>query len=303
MLSHPRHVLSRARLMVDARLPDRTVVRRVRGVPMTLPSRHGLPYFARKGTRYADNLVQLAELLAAREDSVNLLDVGANVGDSTLLVLDRVEGSAVCLEANPRWLPFLEANLAERPGVAIVPAVLVAPGTDTSVPLGVRSADLGTSIVVRDEDATAGTAEADAHAALTTDALLAQCPQLRDVRLIKSDTDGYDVMLVQAYLATFVASRPLIFFEFDPRPTRLVTPEYDPQKLWAHLVDAGYGAAVVWDNLGNLLFSAPTEELAERSTVLDLSIKERGYGFWDVAVAHIDDPVGNAVLADIGRGQ
>ncbi|HWJ10267.1 MAG TPA: FkbM family methyltransferase [Nocardioides sp.] len=301
MLSHPRHLIGRARLMIEARLPDRPVERRIRGVRMTLPRRHGLPYFARKGTKYGDNLVQLAELLAAHEDSVNLLDVGANVGDSALLVLDRVEGSVVCLEANPRWLPFLETNVADRPEVAIVPAVLVAPGTDTSVPLGVRSADVGSSIVVRDADATAGTAEGDSFPAMTTDALLAEHPQLREVRLIKSDTDGYDVMLVNAYLETFAGSRPLIFFEFDPRPTRLVTPEYEPQKLWAQLTDAGYGSAVVWDNLGNILFSAPTEELAERSAVLDLTVKERGYGFWDVAVAHADDPVGNAVLAEISR--
>ncbi|TWG93901.1 FkbM family methyltransferase [Nocardioides sp. J9] len=299
MLSYPRHVLGRLRLMAASRLPDTPVERRIRGVRMTLPRRHGLPYFARKGTKYADNLVRLAELLGAHEGSVNLLDVGANVGDSTMLVLAKVDGCAVCLEANPRWLPYLEANLAQRPGVEIVPAVLVAPGTDTSVPLGVRSADVGSSIVVRDEDETAGTAEAESFPALTTTVLLEQHPQLRDVRLIKSDTDGYDVMLVNAYLETFVGSRPVIFFEFDPRPTRMVTPEYEPQKLWAQLVDAGYTSAVVWDNLGNLLFSAATEELAERSAVLDLTVQERGYGFWDVAVAHVDDPVGGRVLEEI----
>lgn len=293
MLPPARKVIDRARLLINSRLPDRPVQRRVRGVAMTLPRRHGLPYFARPGTLYADNLVDIAVRMGELEGSVNLLDVGANVGDSTLFVLDKVPGTAVCLEPNPRWHPYLENNLAHRPGVAIEPSVLVAPGTDTSLTLGVRSADLGSSIVVREETGTGGLP------AIATDELLARYPQLADVRLIKSDTDGYDIMLVSAYLQTFLSSLPVIFFEFDPRPTRLTTPECDPRALWPELVDAGYRTAVVWDNTGNFLFAAPTEELLERSAVLDLSVEERGFGFWDVAVAHDDDPVGQKVLAEI----
>ncbi|MCL2541731.1 MAG: FkbM family methyltransferase [Nocardioidaceae bacterium] len=296
MKHNPRDVAGRALLLVNGRLPDRPVQRKVRGITMTLPRRHGLPYFARAGTPYAENLVDLARSLARREDSVNLLDVGANVGDSTMMVLDQVPGTAVCLEANPRWQTYLDTNLGDNPDVTIVPAVLVRPGTDTSVPLGVRTADVGSSIVVREEGA-----DVESLPSVTTDELLERCPSLRQVRLIKSDTDGYDVMLVHAYLDSFRASKPVIFFEYDPRPTRVTTPEYDPRELWARLFESGYRAAVVWDNVGNFLFQAKTDELADRSVVLDLTIEERGYGFWDVAVAHDDDPIGLAVLEDVAH--
>lgn len=290
----PRKVLERVRLMVDSRLPDRPVRRRVRGVEMTLPRRHGLPYFARPGTLYAENLIDLAVRMSEIEGSIMLLDVGANVGDSTLMVLDRVPGTAVCLEANPRWLTYLETNLGSRPGVEIEASVLVAPGTDTSVPLGLRTADLGSSIVVREADG-------EGLPMVTTDELLTRYPQLGGVRLIKSDTDGYDISLVSAYLQTFTPSVPVIFFEFDPRPTLVTVPECDPKALWPELVAAGYRTAVVWDNVGNLLFAVPTEDLLALSAVLDQSIAERGYGFWDVAVAHDDDPVGQKVLAGIAE--
>jgi FkbM family methyltransferase len=262
---------------------------------MTLPSRHGLPYFARPGTAYGENLVDLARALAKREGTVNLLDVGANVGDTTMLVLDQVPGTAVCVEANPRWQSYLEANLGSDPTVTIVPAVLVRPGTDTSVRLSVLEADIGSSIVVRAEDA------GDSLPAITTDELLERCPSLERVRLIKSDTDGYDIMLMNAYLDSFAASRPILFFEYDPRPTAVVTPEYAPRELWTRLFAEGYRSAVVWDNKGNLLFRAKTDELTERSSVLDEDMATRGYGFWDVAVAHDDDPVGLEVLEDVSR--
>src|SRR4029079_5022356 len=56
---------------------------------------------------------------------------------------------------------------------------------------------------------------------LTTGELLANHPQLQNVRLVKSDTDGYDVQLVPLLARTFIGSRPILFFEFDPQPTAL----------------------------------------------------------------------------------
>lgn len=55
------------------------------------------------------------------------------------------------------------------------------------------------------------------------------------------------------------------------------------------------------DNGGQLIGPAATAELEEQSAVLDLPPEEHGYGFWDVAVAHRDDPVGRQVLDEAGR--
>ena len=290
-----RTIVHRLHLLIDQRRADNPVRRTIRGIPMHLPRHHGLHYFVRSNPRYADNLIELAKSVARHGDgTISLLDVGANVGDSTMFVLDQVPGTAVCLEANPRWQPYLERNLGHRSDVIVVPAVLVASDADTSV-LSMRSADIGTSIVVREDDPSE-----PALPAMTTDELLSLVPHLDRVRLIKSDTDGYDIMLMHAYLKSFQTSKPVLFFEYDPRPTRLTTPEYEPRELWPELHDNGYERAVVWDNMGRILHRASTRELAELSAVLDeTTLKERGYGFWDVAVVHCDDAAGLAVLDEV----
>ena len=79
---------ARLRLAVNLRLPDKPVRRTIRGVEMLLPRRHGLPIYARPGQLYAQNLVDMARLLADKEGQLCLLDIGANVGDSALFVLD-----------------------------------------------------------------------------------------------------------------------------------------------------------------------------------------------------------------------
>lgn len=287
-------VVARLRLTANLRLPDKPVRRTVRGVDMLLPRRHGLPIFARPGSPYAENLVELARLLSEKEGRISVLDIGANVGDSALFVLDRVDAHVVCVEPDPQWLTYLEENVGSLENVAIEPSVLVGPGTDTDASLAIVHEDVGTSHLERVSDGSG-------LPMITTEELVARHPQLANVRLVKSDTDGYDVMLVPALAETFLPSRPVIFFEFDPRPTAEATPELVPNDIWDVLIGFGYERAVVWDNGGTLLGAWPTAELTERSAVLELSPKERGYGFWDVAVAHKDDPVGLHVLTEISR--
>lgn len=291
--SNVRLITSRLRLAVNLRLPDKPVRRTIRGVEMTLPRRHGLPHFARPGSPYAENLVDLARLIAEKEGTVCVLDVGANVGDSALFVLAEAPAFVVCVEPDPQWQTYLETNVGGLDSVEVEPSILVAPEA-AGVSLAIVHQDVGTSQVQQ-------TTDGSGLPSITTDELLARHPRLADVRLVKSDTDGFDVMLVPALARTFLPSKPVLFFEFDPRPTALATPDLRPNDIWQTLVDLGYESAVVWDNGGSLIGPAPTAELEERSAVLELTPEERGYGFWDVAVAHKDDPVGLHVLADLSR--
>lgn len=52
-----------------------------------------------------------------------LLDLGAHIGATTRLLLDKGVGKAICVEADPTNLPFLRHNLAHRPAVILPAAV------------------------------------------------------------------------------------------------------------------------------------------------------------------------------------
>ena len=281
-------IVGRARLSLSQRLPNKPVKRVVRGIPMTLPRRHALPYFARPGTPYGENLIELGRGIAAAEGAVTLLDVGANVGDTALMVLENAPGVAVCVEPDPEWREYLNANLGSLPNVAIEPSVLLGPGEKSGSSFEVVHHHTGSSQV--QETASGGVPS------ITTGELLARHPELANVRLIKSDTDGYDVMLLPALLGTFEPSRPIVFFELELRCTALATPEINVDDVWDVILSHGYEHSVVWDNGGAFLGAWPVSELKERSQILKLSKEERGYGFWDIALAHKDDPVGRKVL-------
>jgi FkbM family methyltransferase len=259
---------------------------------MVLPRSHVLPYYAGPGSLYGRNLVEVGRLIAEAEGSLRLLDIGANVGDTTLHLLDKAPGTAVCVEPDPTWLRYLEMNVGQLANVEIEPAAVV--GSESDEGLRIVHEAVGTSRVER-------SAQRDALLTISTDELLRRHPQLAGVRLVKSDTDGWEVMLMPHLARTFAASRPLLFLEFDPRLTALTTPELDPSQLWPLLAELGYRRAVVWDNGGRLLGGDQTANLELRTTELAGSRRARGYDFWDVAVCHEEDEIGLRILDELSR--
>jgi FkbM family methyltransferase len=279
------------RIVIDRLLPNRPVRRRVRGIEMVLPRRHLLPYMAVDGSPYAQNLVDLAVLLGRRSDDLVIMDVGANVGDSALLILDEISCRIVCVEGDPEWLGFLEQNVGARPEVVIAPVLISGAGEEQLV--SIVHADAGTSQVVPAASRGSGVRT------VPVGQLINSYPELERVRLVKSDTDGFDVELVRAYARAFAASRPVLFFEYDPRATRIVTPGVVPSELFDDLAELGYSHAVVWTNGGHVIGSSSVRGLTARSRVLEDARTGLGYDFWDVAVAHADDADGIAALTEL----
>jgi FkbM family methyltransferase len=268
---------------VRDRFPNRKVVRDVQGVRMVLPWPHRLPDYA-GDTLYGQNLVSFAKLLGEAGPPVRVLDVGANVGDSTLQILHAADARVLCIEADPYYLEYLHLNVGDKPEVEVVEALLT-PDVRTGATTAVRTG--GTT---RFTEGTAG----DALASITPTDLRAQHPDFDDLRLIKSDTDGYDVVLVPAIAEAWADVRPALFFEYDHHLSRVAG--NDPLELWPRLAALGYRDVAAWDNGGRPVGRSTVDEVAARTEPLDDKVGIRSHAYWDVAVVHRDDAVGLAAL-------
>lgn len=277
----------RAGWMVRDRFPRRPVVRDVQGVRMVLPWSHRLPDYAAHGPLYGQNLVQLARLLAESSPPLTVLDVGANVGDSALQILHATDGAVLCVEGDPFYLDYLHRNVDADARVTVTES-LIAVGDLDEARAPVREG--GTTRFIRE-----GTG--DAMPTLTPAQLRAEFPDFADLRLVKSDTDGYDVALVPAIAEAWQESRPVLFFEYDPHLTRLAG--LDPYGVWRRLKALGYTDVAVWDNGGTVLGRSSVSGVEEHARVLGEAPaprRGRARGFWDVAVAHGEDTTGREML-------
>jgi len=247
---------------------------------MTLPWSHRLPDYTTANPAYGQNLVDLARLLATPGTPLTVLDVGANIGDSALQILHVTDARVLCVEGDRAYLEFLHLNVGQDSRVTIVEALL-AVGNDGAAGTAVRSG--GTTRFVHT------TALREAHPAFT------------DLRLVKSDTDGYDVSLVPAAAAAWSESRPVLFFEYDPDLTRIAG--HDPAQVWKDLASLGYRDVAVWDNGGEPLGrstvgSSTVGKIPSKTAPLDAPGQRwsKARTYWDVAVVHTEDVAGSAAV-------
>jgi FkbM family methyltransferase len=262
----------------------RTVRRTVQGVELFMPWSHVLPDYAQARSTYGQNLIELAAALARRERSdagpLRVVDIGANIGDSALQILNRVDARVLCVEADPYWTRFLRLNAGSDPRVEIEEVLLLA---DDNVGAGfTKVRHLGTTSFAHSDS------EGSTAPGLSVHELRGRHPEFREVRLIKSDTDGFDPALVPAAAREWGSSRPVLFFEFDPILARRAGND-DPQRLWAELADCGYANLAIWDNTSDPLGQLGIDQVAEQAARIAPPPAELGYQFWDVAACRDDD--------------
>jgi FkbM family methyltransferase len=167
---------------------------------------YAYPLFAAQYPRYNEPLV--AVVREARERlsrPVRLVDVGAAIGDTVLLVEQRLGPSALgpslCVEADSEFLGYLRRNLTDEPHVTVVDALL---SRDES----------GAPDLVRTHAGTASAQGEGRTPTTTLDAVLTRQGLVPDV--VKVDTDGFDGAVLAGARDTLMQHHPAVIFEWHP---------------------------------------------------------------------------------------
>jgi FkbM family methyltransferase len=252
-----------------------------------------LPVYAKVKPSYGQNLVLLAAGLAARsrEDELPLrvMDIGANIGDSALQIIAGSGARVLCVEGDPYWADFLHRNVDPNPAVTVEEILLLPEETTMAAASPVR--DHGTTRFVDNSEGPGALPSA------TASELRLRNPDFDHMRLIKSDTDGYDVVLVPAVARAWLSSAPVLFFEFDPELSHKAG--NDPDKLWSELTALGYQRLAIWDNAGDPLGQLDIDQAPVHAKTLEPKPLQYGYHFWDVAACRGDDTDALAVFDEL----
>lgn len=271
----------------DRWFPNASVVREVQGVSLSMPRAHRLPQIARDFPSYGQNLVRLVAEIAAAEPALVMLDVGANIGDSARQVLAATDARVWCVEGDPYWMPYLRRNVGDDPRVRITHALLTT-GERAHERLGAVRRGGTTSFRVGGDEVGA--------TLLDVSRLDAANPWGDPVRLLKTDTDGWDTRLVPALTNALAPQTPVAFLEYDPELSREAGDTH-PERMWEAIADHGYDSAVVWDNFGVLMGTASVAAAAEGSRqMFRAPLAQRSFNYWDVAVVHRADERGRRAL-------
>ena len=249
---------------------------------MTINFANPYPRTVRRYTNYNAPQVEIVALAAeAAGAPVTVVDVGAAVGDTALLLLERcgpMIDSLQCVEGEPVFAATLRTNLTD-PKVDIHEVVLAEqPGP---VPGLVRSQHEGT---------------ASAHGqcvveATTLDNLFSDLtPQV-----VKIDTDGFDGRILAGGTALLDRACPAVLFEWHPNLCRAVGA--DPLLAFEVLGGAGYNRWVFFTKFGQ--FSHFGNDHLEELAQLCMTSTTLSDWHYDVAALHMSSSIDLLMLADL----
>lgn len=213
------------------------------GKTLFFPSTHDGPLFYSKYPKYSDCIRQASICLGRTRGCCPVIDIGANIGDSAILIKTDFSHHLLLIDGNQSFLELARENLKEWSDLTILCAILDEGVEDRLLTM---SSALGTG------SAQTTSSPFESTAAISLDQLLSNVPEFSQPGIIKIDTDGFDLAILLGATQTIGRCCPIIVFEFYPQLTT------DWSSLWTrfypHLEAAGYREFVAWHNSGDLAF-------------------------------------------------
>jgi FkbM family methyltransferase len=240
---------------------------------------HALPRILKNWPEYSSNLPRIAVAIKQKYHDLILIDIGANIGDTVALTRTVDEFPIVCIEGDEEYFKLLSENLKQFSNTYAFQNFLG--DSDQNIMGTIISNDGTLKIVSKNE-------HIDPIKIITLDSFLYSHPEFIKSKLLKIDTDGFDVKILKGAKNYISNTKPIIFFEYD---SRLLNEQGDSalQSLY-ELETIGYDNIIYYDNYGQFILMT---QLSNHNIInqLDQYIgnEKSGVLYYDVCLFHNED--------------
>lgn len=153
-------------------------------------------------------ITRLVRALNAEGDPCAVIDIGANCGDSAALAKCGGATSILCIEGDPKLCETLRTNLAQLDDATLRPTFLGE--SQGQIAVSVEKAGWNNTFVTTTDTTSKQTINID-----TLDHLVSDWHALDRLRLIKCDTEGFDVRILVGGRSTLATRQPVLLFEYN----------------------------------------------------------------------------------------
>jgi len=235
---YPRRVWDRFWRTMNRRW-DGAVTQRVYGRWAVANVGYISPAFARQYPEYNRCLVDVTRAMAAlRGRSVVVVDVGAAIGDTLMLLFQRCPyavSAAVGIDGDEEFFDYLSTNFRGRDQVECLQAVL---GCEERTERGLVRTHSGTASAIGDH----------LVSATTLDNLAEHSATIASVDVLKVDTDGFDGEVVAGATKLLLGATRAVVFEWSP--TQCERADTKPLRAFEVLASLGYEQFVWYRSTG-----------------------------------------------------
>ncbi|XZF13287.1 FkbM family methyltransferase [Chitinophagaceae bacterium MMS25-I14] len=195
---------------------------------------------------YNYNLPRIIKYVNSKRPGVTVIDIGANIGDTVAFIKNYTDVPILCIDGEEKYIKILKSNVAQYSNVSVSHALV---GAENKTINAKMKTERGTAFVEKSEKSIQ---------MRTLENILQEFPAFQNSKILKTDTDGFDTIILRACTDFLKKVNPVLFLEFDPY---LITKNGDdPFDFIRYLRDCGYYYFIFYMNNGDFLLSCTIEQ-------------------------------------------
>lgn len=249
-----------------------------------LNGNHQLPDYM-KNPYYSTNLPRLAMTVKEKYNNLMMIDVGANVGDTVAFVRNKSYFPIVCIEGDNDFFKILKTNLKNFKDTYAFQHILGEKNDKIKAELKKNEGSSETARIYNSNlPNTTKLLEV-----ITLDSFMKINSNFNKSKLLKIDTDGYDLKIIRGGLEYIKKTKPILFFEYDT--VFLDEQNDDGISTLKTLENLGYNDLVFYDNAGKFILSTKLSNhllIKQIHNLIDKNYRTP-FPFYDIVLFHAED--------------
>lgn len=250
---------------------------KLEGINIKIPFRHDLPIIKKIYPFYNSSIGRIPQYLLEKYREYQIIDIGANIGDTAILIKSQVNLPILCIEPDKFYFELLKQNTIKLKDIYYDNSFVGIGGKKDINFINYKGSARLTS-----SEAVNKTIEFK-----SINEIISNYSIFNNVKFLKIDTDGYDCKIIRDNLDFLNKHKPVIFFEYDPHFLKLNND--DGLSTFNTLAEEGYDQAIVYTNTGELLL---TLSLRDESLLRELHLYYSNRAsdmYMDICVFHSTD--------------
>lgn len=246
---------------------------------LSINTRNPLSIHYTKYPGFGGPLAGLVSAVYRKYPGCSVIDIGANIGDTSALMRNAVDAPIVCIEGDPYCFGFLEKNIQQYGKTKAFRQFLG--DKDQEMPARLEKDSWNTTIIPDAGNATT------TLKLLTLDTFLRQQQLAADYKFLKIDTEGFDVKIIRGAAELLRASKPAIFFEYNRHNMEPIGEQGIDTLFW--LRDLGYEDVLFYEDNGEFILSGKLSDTSLIEQLHHWTGHSKAVYYVDIAVFHRED--------------
>ena len=169
---------------------------------------HLLPSFLNKFPHYSKNIGRLSKATKEKYKDLRIIDVGSNIGDTVAIIRNEIDAKIICFEGNKEYYELLKINTR---GINDIDLYDIYLGDDDKEIIVGSISNFGTSFL-NEKITSKNRRKVNIN---KLDSFLKNHIDYKGSKILKIDTDGFDLKIIKGATNFINSTKPIIFFELD----------------------------------------------------------------------------------------